>query len=182
LTIPDKPVFAMRLPGSTGALGNPLDLSNLPERLTTARKTSIRPLKVEARRVTGDVTTVFAINEIVVSRQRLQAVELCVKISGKRRRELIGDGLLVATPIGSTGYNRSAGGPALPLSSRLLVLTGLAVHHSSKWCNAVLDDQGIIDVEVVDHAYRQIRVVISSNQGRTLTLLLEDENRTRAGV
>ena len=184
-----RPVFAMRLPESVGALGNPFDPLGLPERLTSARKISIRPLKAEATRVAGGTATIFGINEIVVSRQRLQAAKLHVTMGETERcRKLIGDGLLVCTSIGSTGYNRSAGGPRLPQGSQLLAVTGLAVHHSSDWSNTVLNDQHIVDIEVVDHAYRQVRVEtnmedvpgisrvrISSCRHSALTLLLEGQ-------
>jgi NAD+ kinase len=70
-----KPVFAMRLPGSVGALGNAFDLANLDERLQAARRISIRPLKAEATLVAGGTVTALGINEIVVSRQALQAAK-----------------------------------------------------------------------------------------------------------
>ena len=79
LPTPGKPVFAMRLPGSVGALGNAFDLANLDERLQAARRISVRPLRAEATLVAGGTVTAFGINEIVVSRQALQAAKLCVK-------------------------------------------------------------------------------------------------------
>jgi len=187
LAMPDKPVFAMRLPESVGALGNPLHLSNVPERLGAARRISIRPLKAEVRLVTGGIATSFGINEIVVTLERLQAARLHVRTGAMEPcRALTGDGLLVATPIGSTGYNRSAGGPTLPLDSHLVVLTGVAVHPPSHWSNIVLNDQATIDVEVADPAYRPARVetsiqeireisrvTISASYDHPLTLLLE---------
>jgi NAD+ kinase len=109
---------------------------------------------------------------------------------GKESRwlDLVGDGLLIATPIGSTGYNRSAGGSTLPLTSNLLALTGVAVHRPSDWSNTVLDDQAIFDIEVIDSQYRPVRVEtsfqevrqvhrikISCDRDSLLTLLLEDQ-------
>jgi NAD+ kinase len=183
-----KPVFAMRLPGSVGALGNAFELAKLDERLQAARRISIRPLKAEATLVTGGAVTAFGINEIVVSRQALQAAKLCVKTDGMYGyREVVGDGLLVATPVGSTGYNRSAGGPALPLDFQLVALTGIAVHRPSEWSNLVLSNQLTIEVEVTDPAYRAVRletnfqeipkisrVKISSAREYCLTMLLEE--------
>ena len=183
-----KPVFAMRLPGSVGALGNAFDLANLGERLQAARRISVRALKAEATLVAGGTATAFGINEIVVSRQVLQAAKLCVKTDGMfGYREVVGDGLLVATPVGSTGYNRSAGGPTLPLDSELITLTGVAVHRPSEWSNLVLSNQLAIEVEVTDAAYRPVRVEtcfqqmqdisrvkISLAREHCLTLLLEE--------
>lgn len=183
-----KPVFAMRLADSVGALGNLFRLSDLPERLRFARSVSMRPLKAEIERVTGDIVAVFGINEIVVTRQRLQAAKLHVRMGETQTsRRVTGDGLLVATPIGSTGYNRSAGGPILQLGSSLLALTKIAIHESSDWSNTVLNDQVLIDIEVEDPTYRPVRVEtnmqevleisrvkISSRYDHALTLLLED--------
>ena len=131
----------------------------LMTRLQAARRISVRPLKAEATLVAGGTVTAFGINEIVVSRQALQAAKLCVKTDGMSGyREVVGDGLLVATPVGSTGYNRSAGGPTLPLNSQLVALTGIAVHRPSEWSNLVLSNQLAIEVEVTDPAYRAVRV------------------------
>jgi NAD+ kinase len=182
-----KPVFAMRLPDSVGALGNPFKLQNLVGRLEAARRISIRPLVAETTTVSDRTVKAFGINEIAVSRERLQAAKLRVRV-GKENRwlDLVGDGLLIATPIGSTGYNRSAGGSTLPLTSNLLALTGVAVHRPSDWSNTVLDDQAIVDIEVIDSQYRPVRVEtsfqevrqvhrikISCDRDSLLTLLLE---------
>jgi NAD+ kinase len=183
-----KAVFAMRLPGSCGALGNPFHLEKLPERLQASQRISIRPLKAEVNLVNGSSMTSFGINEIVVSRQMLQAAKLCVRIDQTgRNREIIGDGLLVATPVGSTGYNRSVGGPTLPLDSQLVVLTGVAVRRPPAWSNIVLSNRSVVEVEVTDPAYRPVRVEttfqemrhvsrvkISFTFERCVTLLLEE--------
>jgi NAD+ kinase len=187
LRLARQPVFAMRLPDSVGALGNAFDYSNLQERLEAARRVSVRPLKAEITCVTGSAVTVFGINEIAVTRLRLQAAKLCLRIGETERPStVIGDGLLIATPVGSTGYNRSAGGPILPLRSDLLALTGLAVHRRSDWCNTVLDDRATIDIEVIDPIRRPVRIEtsaqevrdisraeVSCSHDRRLTLLLE---------
>jgi NAD+ kinase len=155
----EKPVFSMRLGGSIGFLGNRFDLANLRDRLKSARKIFIRPLKAEVEDVSGRCATVFGINEIVLSRQRLEAARLRVTLNGtKEPVDVIGDGLLIATPIGSTGYNRSAGGSILPIDSSLLALTGLAIHHACDWANAALSDNTLMEVTVIDPEYRPVRL------------------------
>jgi NAD+ kinase len=157
-----KPVFAMRAAGSLGLLANRFELAGLPQRLQMARTVTLHPLKADAEHAGGASTTVLAINEIVLMRQRLQAAKLRVAATGGAcLAHLVGDGLLVATPIGSTGYNRSAGGPVLPQESSLLALTGLAVHRRSDWSNTIVSNSATIEVEVLEPAHRPVRLETS---------------------
>ena len=188
LMMPNKPVFAMRLSESVGALGNPFSLSNLAGRVGAARTISVLPLKAEVGRLGGELETIFGINEVVVTRQRLQTAKLCVRtVETEQGYDVIGDGLLITTPIGSTGYNLSAGGPALMPDSQLLALTGLAVRQPPNWSSTVLNDRVTIKIEVIDPIYRPVRVEtavqevrqiswakISCSHNNALTLLLED--------
>ena len=150
-----QPVFAMRIASSLGFLANPFQVEDLPERLRTARRLTLCPLKAKVQHG-AESTTVFAVNEIVLIRQRLQAAKLCVTAGSDRFAPLIGDGLLVTTPIGSSGYNRSIGGPALSHNSSLLALTALAAHHRSEWCNTVVNDRSAVEVEVIDPDHRPV--------------------------
>jgi len=162
LTTPGKPVFAMRLEGSSGFLANRFDFAGLPDRLQAARRISLRPLKAEARDTSDRSKTIYGINEIVVIRQRLQAAKLTVTMDRtKALPRLVGDGVLVATPIGSTGYNHSVGGPELPLDLPLLALTGISVSRVSQWADRVIDDGTIIDVAVFEPQYRPVRLETS---------------------
>jgi NAD+ kinase len=111
LALRETPVFAMRVAGSVGALANRLEFAGLHQRLRNARHVSVHPLLAEARQTDGTVKEIRALNEIVLMRQKLQAAKLHISIAeAKLSADLTGDGLLVATPLGSTGYNLSAGG------------------------------------------------------------------------
>lgn len=157
-----KPVFAMRAAGSLGFLANRFELAGLPQRLRMARSVTLHPLKADAEHAGGAITTVFAINEFVLMRRRLQAAKLRLTTTGGDRiAHIVGDGLLVATPIGSTGYNRSAGGPVLPHDSSLLALTGLAVHRRSGWSNTIVSNSATIEVEVLEPTHRPVRLETS---------------------
>jgi len=159
MATPGTAVFAMRLPGSVGALANVLSLTDLPDRLTSAEPVTLRPLKAEIERLNGEVTAAFGFNEIVVSRMRLQLAKLTVSVGDTDHSlKIAGDGLMVATPIGSRGYNRSAGGSTLQLNSGSLLLTGIAVRAPSDWANAVLSDGVAIEIEVVDPSFHPVRV------------------------
>jgi NAD+ kinase len=165
MATPATAVFAMRLPGSVGALANVLSLTDLPERLTSAKPVTLRPLKAEIERLNGDVTATFGFNEIVVSRMRLQLAKLTVHVADTDHfQSIAGDGLMVVTPIGSKGYNRSAGGSTLQLDSGSLLLTGIAVRAPTDWTNAVLSDRVVFEIEVVDPSFHPVRVETSSQE------------------
>jgi NAD+ kinase len=156
---PGTAVFAMRLPGSVGALANVLRLPDLPDRLRSANTVTLRPLKAEIERINGEITAAFGFNEIVVSRMRLQLAKLIVRVGDTDHfQKIAGDGLMVATPIGSKGYNRSAGGSTLQLDCGALLLTGIAVRSPSDWANAVLSDGVAVEIEVVDPSFHPVRV------------------------
>jgi NAD+ kinase len=154
-----KPVYAMRTAGSVGFLANPLQITNLPVRLQAADQVKLHALRAEIEQNGSPPVTVYAINEIVLMRQRLQAAKLRVTAVGTNRLpDLIGDGLLVASALGSTGYNLSAGGSSVFRGSPLLTVTGLAVHRRSLWSNVVLSDRSVIDVEVLEPDHRPVRL------------------------
>jgi NAD+ kinase len=181
------PVYGMRLPDSVGALGNTFHIAALEDRLQNARRISFRPLRAEATTVRGETVICSAINEIVVSRARLQTAKLRVSVEGLwTGQSLIGDGLLISTAIGSGGYNLAAGGPLLPWTSGLAALTGIVVRPSSKWRNTVVGEGTTVTVEVLDPQYRLVRletsfqeisevsgVRISRDDNSVLTLLVD---------
>ncbi len=186
LATPGKPVFAMRLEGSLGFRANRLDLSGLPDRLQAARRVALRLLQADARDTSGRSKTIYGVNEIVLIRQRLQAAKLTVTTDRTHTLpQLVGDGVLLATPIGSTGYNHSVGGPELPLDLPLLALTGISVSRVSHWTDLVIAHRTIIDGAVFEPEYRpvrlettleafpdlaQVRITCSPDTGATLLL------------
>ena len=172
MAMPGTAVFAMRSPGSVGALANVLSLTDLPERLTSAKSMALPPLKAEIKRFNGDVTTTFGFNEIVVSRMRLQLAKLTIRVGDRDHfQKIAGDGLMVVTPIGSKGYNRSVGGSTLQLESGLLLLTGIAVRAPSDWANAVLRDGVAIEIDVVEPSFHPVRVETSCGEVRGISRL-----------
>lgn len=188
LEAPSRPVFAMRLQDSVGALGNRYDLRNLRQRLNKSRRVSFSPLQATVICVNGATETLLGINEVVVSRQQLQAAKLSIRLGERETVHLAGDGVLISTPIGSTGYNRSAGGPTLMLESQLLAVTGLSVCRPTHWSNIVIEDRVPVEIQVSDPIYRPVRietvvreardissVQVSLRKEKTLTLLREDD-------
>ena len=118
-----KLVYGMNR-GTIGFLMNVFREAGLPERIAAAEAETIRPLEMEAETQTGEKQTAFAINEVSLWRQSYQTAKIRISIDGKVRiDELNCDGVMVATPAGSTAYNLSAYGPILPLDAPLLALT-----------------------------------------------------------
>ena len=67
-----------------------------------------------------------------------------------RMNELLCDGVLVATPAGSTAYNFSAHGPILPINSRLLALTPISAFRPRRWRGALLPHRAQVRIEVLE--------------------------------
>src|SRR5258707_11018426 len=117
-----KPIYGMHR-GTVGFLMNEFSSHDLRARLTAARESVIHPLLMRATDVHGVVHLHHAINEVALFRQTHQAARLRILIDERERMaELIADGILVATPAGSTAYNLSAQGPIWPINAALLAL------------------------------------------------------------
>jgi NAD+ kinase len=118
-----KPVYGMKL-GSVGFLMNHYHDDGLLERIAAAEPAVLRPLEMLAQTESGTSVDSLAYNEVSLLRQTRQAAHLSINLNGKPRLdELICDGVMVATPAGSTAYNFSAQGPILPLGSNVIALT-----------------------------------------------------------
>ena len=132
------PVYGMNR-GSVGFLMNEFRADSLKERLAAAQHCVVHPLSMEAKDAGGKIHRAPAFNEVSLLRQSYQAANLRISVDGKLRlEELICDGLLVATPVGSTAYNLSAHGPILPLNSPLLALTPISAFRPRRWRGALL--------------------------------------------
>ena len=154
-----KPIYGMNR-GSVGFLMNEYRTDDLVARLEAAHRSLVHPLLMDATDVDGNQHTAHAINEVSMLRQTYQAAKLKIRIDGKvRLPELIADGLLVATPAGSTAYNLSVDGPILPLNSPLLALTPISAFRPRRWRGALLPDRAEIVIEVVEPGLRPVSAV-----------------------
>jgi NAD+ kinase len=193
LAVPQVPVFSMRIPGSVGALGDRLAQEELPSRLAASRRIAVRPLRFEVRTGNDKVVTGVAINEVAIVRSRFQAARLHVRMDAEMV-DLFGDGLVVASAVGSTGYCRSLGGPCLPLEAHMLAVAGIAVRQPREGLHVALPSQSIVRVEVVDPLLRPVHVethttlvrdaceiVVKGSCEPALTLLLEQDEGPHLG-
>lgn len=154
-----KRIYGMNC-GSVGFLMNDYRVDDLPARIEAAVENKFHPLEMSVIDLSGAVTVAQAINEVSVFRQSYQAAKLQVEIDGKvRLPELICDGLLAATPVGSTAYNLSAHGPILPLEAPLIALTPVSAYRPRRWRGALLPDKVNIDIHVLEPEKRPVNAV-----------------------
>ena len=154
-----KPIYGMNC-GSVGFLMNEFQEDGLRERIASAVTSSVRPLLMRATDAFGETHQAFAINEVSLLRQSYQAAKLRISIDGHvRMEELICDGLLVATPAGSTAYNLSAHGPILPIYAPLLAITPISAFRPRTWRGALVPDRVEVRIEALEAAKRPINAV-----------------------
>jgi NAD+ kinase len=131
--------------GTVGFLMNEYAEAGLRERILAAGAETIRPLVMEAQIAGGGTVSARAINEVSLFRQSAQAAKVRISIDGKMRLdELVCDGVMVATPAGSTAYNLSAHGPILPLDAPLLALTPVSPFRPRRWRGALIPNRSVV--------------------------------------
>ena len=163
-----KPIYGMHR-GTVGFLMNEFSVDHLHERLTAAQTTIIHPLVMQARDDQGAVHERRAINEVSLFRQSAQAARLRILIDGKERlAELVADGVLVATPAGSTAYNLSAQGAIIPINAPLLALTPISPFRPRRWRGALLPDKATVTIEVMEADKRPVAAVADHDEVRSV--------------
>jgi NAD+ kinase len=161
-----KPIYGMHR-GTVGFLMNDYQEQRLHERLAAADTTIIHPLIMRARDTKGRLHVHHAINEVSLFRQTYQVARLAIWVDGKERMsELMGDGVLVATPAGSTAYNLSAQGPIIPIDAPLLGLTPISPFRPRRWRGALLPDRARVSIRVLDPEQRPVAAVADHTEVR----------------
>jgi NAD+ kinase len=161
-----KPIYGMHR-GTVGFLMNDFREDRLPERLAEAETTLIHPLLMRATDAKGHHHEAHAINEVALFRQTHQAAHLRILIDGKERlAELAADGVMVATPAGSTAYNLSAQGPIIPINAPLLALTPISPFRPRRWRGALLSNTAKVVINVLDAEKRPVAAVADHDEVR----------------
>lgn len=174
-----KPIYGMNL-GSIGFLMNEYNEGGLLERLAIAERANVHPLRMRATSPDGIVDG-LAFNEVSLLRQTRQATKLRILVDGKVRiNELICDGALVATPVGSTAYNLSAHGPILPIDSALLALTPISAFRPRRWRGALLPHHAKVRFEALEVEKRPVSAVADGLEVRNITSVDVAEDRSIA--
>ena len=123
-----------------------------------------------AHRATGETIEALAINEVSLLRQGRQAAKLRLMIDGVvRLEELVCDGVLVATPAGSTAYNLSAYGPIVPIGAQLLALTPISAFRPRRWRGALLPNTARVVIEVLEADKRPVSATADFTEVREVS-------------
>ena len=175
------PAYGMNL-GTVGFLMNRYDKrAAIHKRLARTKSKSIAPLRMHATTQGGEEHALWAINEVSLLRETRQTARIEVTVGSRVRiKQLVGDGVLVATPAGSTAYNLSANGPILPLDSEMLALTPISPFRPRRWKGAILPDRMRIGLRVLDPGKRPVSAVADQKELRdvadvTLTISHDTE-------
>ncbi len=174
------PIYGMNC-GTVGFLMNLYDEEDLPERLGRAQTVNLHPLAMTVQNMAGETLEALAINEVSLLRQSRQAAKLRLAIDGVvRMPELICDGVLVATPAGSTAYNLSAHGPIVPISAPLLALTPISAFRPRHWRGALLPNTSRVVIEVLEPAKRPVSATADFTEIRDVARVEVREDVTAA--
>ena len=161
-------VFGMNF-GSVGFLMNEFREDDLSARLADAEHARLHPLRATGVDVYGHPFQALAINEVSLLRGTRQTAKIKIMIDGRPRMgELQADGVMVATPAGSTAYNLSAHGPILPLDSKVLALTPISAFRPRRWRGALLPHTAKVGFEIVEPRLRPVHAVADNEEFREI--------------
>jgi NAD+ kinase len=173
------PVFGMKQ-GTVGFLMNLYQEANLLERVQAAQAAVLKPLEMSVTTESGGSAESLAINEVSLLRQSKQAGKIRIWVNDKLRvEELVCDGVMVATAVGSTAYNLSAHGPVLPLNSDALALTPISPFRPRRWRGAIIKRDSKVRFEILDHYKRPISATADSTEVRDVVEVLVEESQTQ---
>jgi NAD+ kinase len=171
------PIYGMHR-GSVGFLMNPYRPDGLEHRLTEAQPVVLHPLEMTACDERGARHRAIAFNEVALLRESRQAAKLQITVDGVVRiEELMADGILLATPVGSSAYNLSAHGPIIPLGAGILALTPISAFRPRRWRGALLRHQARVRIEVIESDKRPVSAVADFTEARDVLSVEIHENR-----
>jgi NAD+ kinase len=172
-----KPIYGMNK-GSVGFLMNEFSDDDLLGRINAAEQAEIHPLRMTAVDVNGQSHEAIAFNEVSLLRTTRQAAKLRISVDGKvRLSEMICDGALISTPMGSTAYNLSAHGPIIPLESKILALTPISAFRPRRWRGALLSHTARLRLEVLEGAKRPVSAVADNFEAPNVVEVYIAEDR-----
>lgn len=177
------PFYGMNC-GTVGFLMNSYSPANLIERVQEARSHILHPLSMYARTTVGKTHELLAINEVSIFRQSRQAAKIRITVDHVVRiAEMVADGVLVATPAGSTAYNNSAGGQIIPLGANVIALTPLSPSRPRRWRGALLHHNSSVMFETLDPVKRPVNAVADFTEVRdVVSVAIHEDQKTRINL
>lgn len=185
----DVPFYGINA-GSIGFLMNSFHEENFLENLENSKVTNLYPLEMRTVNINGESSTALAINEVSIFRNTNQAAKFKILVDGIERIELSADGALVSTPAGSSAYNLSAGGPIVPLTSKVLCVTPICPFRPRRWNGALLSVDVNIEFEILEsekrpvnavadfYEFKNIKSVKIKSTNKKVIRILHDEHHT----
>lgn len=171
------PLYGMKR-GTVGFLMNQYHAEDLLDRINRAETAELHPLRMEAVKENGESSEALALNEVSLLRQTRQAARLRVLVNGTERLpELVCDGIMVATPAGSTAYNLSAHGPILPLDAGVLALTPISPFRPRRWRGAILPRTAKVSLEIIQPNKRPVSATADAREVRDVVRVDIEEVR-----
>lgn len=154
----DIPFYGINA-GSIGFMMNKFHIENFIENLKCSKIAKLYPLQMSTISTDGKAESALAINEVSIFRKTNQAAKFKIIVDGTDRMTMSADGALVSTPVGSSAYNLSAGGPIVPLTSKVLCLTPICPFRPRRWDGAILPVDAEIKFEIIDSKKRPVNAV-----------------------
>ncbi|MBI4818008.1 MAG: NAD kinase [Deltaproteobacteria bacterium] len=162
----DLPIYGINR-GTVGFMMNEYRTDDLLGRLEHASMTVLHPIRMRTESESGAEQEALAINEVSLFRQTRQAAKIRIVVDGRVRvDELVCDGVLLATPAGSTAYNLSAHGPILPLTAGVFALTPISAFRPRRWRGALLPRKSTVRFEILENYKRPVSAVADNAEVR----------------
>jgi NAD+ kinase len=177
-----KRVYGMNR-GTVGFLMNEYREDGLPERIAAASAETIRPLEMETVTIDETLCKALAINEVALWRQSYQTAKIRISIDDKvRLEELNCDGVMVATPAGSTAYNLSAHGPIIPLDAPLLALTPVSPFRPRRWRGALIPERATVRFDILECDKRPVNVAADHTEFKSVVSVTVSQSRQQTAT
>ena len=166
------PVFGLNR-GNIGFLMNDFHELNLVKRLDESNEIIVHPLEMIAIDSKNNKFIELAINEVSIFRRTHQSAIISIKIDDTERlNELTCDGVMVATPVGSTAYNLSAHGPILPIVSEILALTPISPFRPRRWRGALIKNDSNVEFNIINHKLRPVSASADAKEVKNIKKVL----------
>lgn len=166
--------------GTIGFLLNQFEPDGLIERLNRAQPHTLNPLVMTAVTTDGRTFSALAFNEVALHRYSQQSAHIRLSVNGREKLDrLVCDGIMVATPAGSTAYNLSAHGPIIPLGSNVLALTPVSPFRPRRWNGALLPHSAVVEFDILDPAHRPVGAAADSFEVRDAAKVRVAEDHSR---